>query len=761
MAESGRVAGSAPADPDPESGQTRPESGRVGTVNCRGWVGGTLPWVGRCPPPESGRQGPTRLRVGRLRSESADSAIHGFVGEFGVGEGGGLKGGVQGADRDALEQEIINLLLCGEAVDNIFDGNTSVDGMLLRGIRGAEIGFLTLLEVNGHCKVGKFLKGPRCPMWVVGSGNHYMVLPPDTLNSEDPSDLQANTPDEVAKVNAMGRGSRVDTASLIWGVSTSQSVFPPLVPPAMSSELRIEGMLASRNPIGFLQRAREQSAYNPNTGFGISRYSLFHGLALQFWSYTIVNHCTWTMWRGAALNFSSKLLSTSCATCLHPSATIFCSHASNALPFSIFDILPRGALFSSHLHSSSIDGSWKSCTVTSPQLAVGSPVVTTNLRQSAATSLISKKVLEATVAARHYARCYWELSKAKLSMLVVATSGAGFVLGSGRAIDLVGLSCTCVGTMMVAAAANSLNQVFEVQNDAKMKRTRQRPLPSGRLSVPHAVLWASSVGIGGTMLLASKANLLAAGLAASNLALYAFVYTPLKQIHPVNTWIGAIVGAIPPLLGWAAATGEVSLKGMILPVALYFWQIPHFMALAYLCRNDYATGGFQMFSLTDASGKRTALVSLRNCLYLLPLGYLAYDWGVTSGWFSIESSLLTLCLSAAAMSFVLDRTPKKARRMFHASLLYLPVFMTGLMLHRLPNDAEESMMMELSELDETTSEVPAWEGKSYNSTTPSMSMSRGHQLGVQARPPAAYASVAPFPFLPAPLYTSSDSHVVY
>ncbi|MQL83707.1 hypothetical protein Taro_016205 [Colocasia esculenta] len=570
-----------------------------------------------------------------------------------------------------------------------------------------------------------------------------------------------------------GRGSWADASHQAIGysvkfVNSNSRSFLSRREAADRSSSTYAGGLEIWNPIWFLWRGREELTNNPHTGLATPGapvsflfYSLSSGLALQVGgprSYTMVNHCTWIMWRGAAVNFSSKLLSTSHATCLHPSATVFSTRASSALPFSIIDRLPRVGLFSSHLHSSSIDGSWKSCTVTSPQVAVGSPLEAMILRQSAATSLLSRKVLEATEAAQHYGRCYWELSKAKLSMLVVATSGAGFVLGSGRTIDLVGLSCTCVGTMMVAAAANSLNQVFEVQNDAKMKRTRLRPLPSGRLSVPHAVVWASSVGIVGTTLLASKANLLAAGLAASNLALYAFVYTPLKQIHPVNTWIGAIVGAIPPLLGWAAATGDVSLKGMFLPAALYFWQIPHFMALAYFCRNDYATGGFRMFSLTDASGKRTALVSLRNCLYLLPLGYLAYDWGVTSGWFAIESSLLTLCMSAAAMSFVLDRTPKKARRMFHASLLYLPVFMMGLMFHRLPNHAEESKTMVSSEPDEMlASEVSAWEGKSNNFC----SMSSRDQFGVQFQPPVAYASIAPFPFLPAPLYPASDSHVVH
>ncbi|KAF3791037.1 Protoheme IX farnesyltransferase [Nymphaea thermarum] len=357
-------------------------------------------------------------------------------------------------------------------------------------------------------------------------------------------------------------------------------------------------------------------------------------------------------------------------------------------------------------------------------------------------------------ALHHYGRCYWELSKARLSMLVVATSGAGYVLGSGATIDFAGLCWTCAGTMMVSASANSLNQVFEVSNDAKMKRTMRRPLPSGRLSVPHAVMWASSVGLAGTTLLAWKANALAAGLAASNLVLYAFVYTPLKQLHPVNTWVGAIVGAIPPLIGWVAASGDITPGGMILPAALYFWQIPHFMALAYLCRNDYVAGGFQMFSFSDASGERTALVALRNCLYLLPMGYFAYDWGMASGWFCLESTLLTSFISAAALSFYLNRTTKNARRMFHASLLYLPVFMAGFLFHRLPQLEEDTITAESGRLAESSSVAGCVEEKhdTENKTKPLK-----HPLSAQARSPVAYASIAPFPFLPAPIYASVDS----
>ncbi|KAF5732816.1 protoheme IX farnesyltransferase mitochondrial [Tripterygium wilfordii] len=355
--------------------------------------------------------------------------------------------------------------------------------------------------------------------------------------------------------------------------------------------------------------------------------------------------------------------------------------------------------------------------------------------------------------ARHYGRCYWELSKARLSLLVVATSGTGYVLGSGNAVDLSGLCWTCAGTMMVAASANTLNQVFEINNDARMKRTRQRPLPSGRITIPHAVAWATSAGLVGTAILASKANMFAAGFGASTLVLYAFVYTPLKQIHPVNTWVGAIVGAIPPLLGWAAASGQVSLNAMILPAALYFWQIPHFMALAYLCRNDYAAGGFRMFSLADASGHRTALVALRNCLYLVPLGFLAYDWGLASGWFCLESSAITLAISAAAFSFYRNRTTKKARRMFHASLLYLPVFMSGLLFHRVSDNQQylredsSDTVFQLSFSEPSV--IDDDENASWKKNARDSSVSSSFH-----RPLVAYASIAPFPFLPVPYYSA-------
>ncbi|XP_045817824.1 protoheme IX farnesyltransferase, mitochondrial-like [Trifolium pratense] len=396
---------------------------------------------------------------------------------------------------------------------------------------------------------------------------------------------------------------------------------------------------------------------------------------------------------------------------------------------------------------------WNCATLYSRLVNSSSPHNFTHLRSSFSSSnlhlspsVATSKSTDILSFVRHYGNCYSELSKARLSLLVVATSGTGFVLGSGGAVDLSMLSYTCFGTMMVAASASTLNQVFEIKNDAIMRRTSQRPLPAGRITIPHAVAWASSVGLAGTAVLATQTNMLAAGLAASNLILYSFVYTPLKQIHPVNTWVGAVVGAIPPLLGWAAASGDISLNSLILPAALYFWQIPHFMALAYMCRDDYAAGGFKMYSLADPSGRKTALVAMRNSIYLIPLGFLAYDWGVTSGWFCLESTALTLAISAAAFSFYRDRTKERARRMFHASLLYLPVFMAGLLVHR-RTDNQQFLEVNAKGFVESSSsvETPEIDDKNGNQKIKGRHRNR-------ARPPVAYASVAPFPFLPAPSY---------
>lgn len=281
-------------------------------------------------------------------------------------------------------------------------------------------------------------------------------------------------------------------------------------------------------------------------------------------------------------------------------------------------------------------------------------------------------------------RDWKQLSKFKLSALVVATSGAGFVAGSGEQVHWSKLAWTALGTMGAAASANTLNQWYEVQRDSLMMRTRNRPLPQGRVTPRHALAFALVTGVSGVAILYWKTNATTAALGAANIGLYAGVYTPLKAVSMANTWVGAMVGAIPPLMGWAAASGGLDAGSAALAAALYFWQLPHFLSLAWLCRGDYAKGGYRMLSLLDATGRRTAACCLRNSLYLMPAGLLAYQLGVASSWFATEAGIMAGIMAITAARFYRNPSNTSAKGLFRASLLYLPVFMVGLVIHRTP-----------------------------------------------------------------------------
>lgn len=196
--------------------------------------------------------------------------------------------------------------------------------------------------------------------------------------------------------------------------------------------------------------------------------------------------------------------------------------------------------------------------------------------------------------ARNRLRLYSQLSKYRLSALVVATTSAGY-LAAGGPVDAVSLSCACLGTMLASSSANTFNQVIETSNDSQMKRTRNRPLPSGRISRPHALGWGVVSGSAGIAVLAAGSNPLTATLGAANLFLYVGPYTLSKTRSELNTWVGSVVGAVPPLMGWTAATGGVAaVEPVLLAAYLFMWQFPHFFSLAWLHREDYARGGFAM-----------------------------------------------------------------------------------------------------------------------------------------------------------------------
>jgi protoheme IX farnesyltransferase len=279
------------------------------------------------------------------------------------------------------------------------------------------------------------------------------------------------------------------------------------------------------------------------------------------------------------------------------------------------------------------------------------------------------------------AKCYAQLGKARLTSLVVASSSCGFLL-AGAPVDAKGLAAVTVGVALQSFAANSFNQVYEVHTDALMNRTRARPLPAGRISRVHACAFGAANAVCGTALLAAFCNPVSAGLGAANILLYAGVYTPLKQQSVYNTHVGAMVGALPPLIGYAAATGTVSIEAGLLGAGLFFWQFPHFYALAYMYKHDYLLGGHKMMPCFDETGARTARSMIRNSLALSALPLISYSLGITSIMFPIESLAFNGMLLYASYKFKADPSVANARRVFKASLLYLPVFMGLMIFHK-------------------------------------------------------------------------------
>lgn len=276
---------------------------------------------------------------------------------------------------------------------------------------------------------------------------------------------------------------------------------------------------------------------------------------------------------------------------------------------------------------------------------------------------------------------YLELAKYRLSGLVVFTTSAGYAM-AGPPFELSVLAPTLAGTFLASASASCLNQIYEVERDAKMRRTMRRPLPAGLVSVPHALAFALGSGAAGVGLLGACANPLTAALGLGNIVLYSAVYTPLKVRTHRNTEVGALVGALPPLMGWTAATGSAcGLEPLALGACLFLWQMPHFYALAWLHRADYSAGGYKMLPLFDPTGERTAgrCLGYAAALSALPLATSAA--GVTSAMFAVESVAFNGVLLVLAARFRERTSQGRARALFLYSLAQLPVMLALLVFH--------------------------------------------------------------------------------
>jgi protoheme IX farnesyltransferase len=271
---------------------------------------------------------------------------------------------------------------------------------------------------------------------------------------------------------------------------------------------------------------------------------------------------------------------------------------------------------------------------------------------------------------------YWALTKPEVNFLILITTGIGFYLGcrnDARPMSFLGLFNTLLGTLLVASGTGTLNQYVERKFDAQMRRTARRPAAAGRLK-PAAVLgFGVALAAGGIFYLAGVVNLLASALAALTLLTYLFLYTPLKRKTPLCVLVGAFPGAMPPLIGWAGAAGRLSIEAAILYAIVFLWQFPHFMAIAWMYREDYDRAGYRVLPKGNARSPFVALETLLPLLALIAISVVQ---------FPARHAAIVCCAGAVlsfgflyfGLEFVLQRSGKAARRLLAASIIYLPLF---------------------------------------------------------------------------------------
>jgi protoheme IX farnesyltransferase len=273
---------------------------------------------------------------------------------------------------------------------------------------------------------------------------------------------------------------------------------------------------------------------------------------------------------------------------------------------------------------------------------------------------------------------YAELAKVRLIALVLVTTAVGFAMADAGPLLGARLAWTMLGTALAAAGSMALNQWLETDRDALMERTRRRPLPAGLLSRRHALAFGAGAAVVGLAVLAARVNPLTALLGLLVVVLYTSVYTPLKARTPLCTLAGAVCGAIPPMMGWSAAAGRLGFGAWLLGVVLFLWQIPHFLALAWLYRDDYRRGGFRMLPVLDRDGRVTAAFVMVYTAALLPVTVAAAATGITGRAYGVGAVALGAAFLLAGAHLAVVRSAASARRLFLASLLYLPLLL-GLM----------------------------------------------------------------------------------
>ena len=289
-----------------------------------------------------------------------------------------------------------------------------------------------------------------------------------------------------------------------------------------------------------------------------------------------------------------------------------------------------------------------------------------------------------TAPARGTVRICLELAKPRLTALVAATAGAGYVLGGAAPGYGWPLFWTLLGTALAAGGANAVNQWLEAGRDGRMERTRGRPFARGRLGLLRGFAWTIGVIAVGVAILGVGVNWRAGALAALAAAIYLFLYTPLKVRNSLCTLVGAVSGAIPPMIGWVAASGRLDPGAWMLGGLLYAWQVPHFLSLAWLHRSDYEKGGFLMLATSDPSGRATCRMALLYTAALLPLSLMPSLGGIAGPTYAVGAILCGAGMLVLAVRLHRRRADADAGRLFRASLAYLPLVLALMMADRRP-----------------------------------------------------------------------------
>jgi protoheme IX farnesyltransferase len=268
-----------------------------------------------------------------------------------------------------------------------------------------------------------------------------------------------------------------------------------------------------------------------------------------------------------------------------------------------------------------------------------------------------------------------ELTKPRIVVMVLITTFVGFFMGISGAADYLALFHTLLGTALVAGGTLALNQLMEREADAKMERTKMRPLPEGRVQPVEALLFGAAITVGGLLYLTLLVNTLSAAVTCAIVVSYLFAYTPLKLKTSLCMLVGAVPGALPPVIGWAAARNSVDLEAWVLFAIMFLWQMPHSLAIGWLYREDYARAGFQLLPVLDPEGKSTGRQTVSNCLALLTVGLLPTLIGFTGVVYFFSAFALGVMFLWYGIGLARACSRDAARRLLFASLVYLPVLL--------------------------------------------------------------------------------------